>query len=387
MKIAIDCRSLMNPPTGVANYLITAINQISKAHPSCILYLLVNRDLNKKVDERIIKRKNVIIIKRPMKYFGKVALVWYIFKLYFILKDIRPDFFWTPANTLPPVVPKGIKTVVTVQDFVSKQYANTMMFVDRIYYSLLFSKSVQKADILTTLSHYTKEEIEKKIPNRKCTNIFVGVSIDNHLFQPIRVENQEKKAILNKYKLKEKVLLFVGTIEPRKNLKFLISLMPDLAKHGFRLLIVGAKGWRNSGIDSVMNKKDFPKESVAFSGFVSKDELIKIYNIASLLVLPSINEGFGLPALEAMSSGCPVVAADNSALHEVVAGGGKLVKGWKRSNWIDSILDVYHDREKYVTTGLSKSNEYHSLGSIEKLIDRLENDYNMSSTVYNYISL
>ena len=143
MKIAIDSRSLMNPPAGVANYLIAAVNQIARSHSSCLIYLLVNRDLDREAFERIEKSKNVAIIKKPAKYFGRIGIIWYICKLFFILKEIKPDFFWTPANVLPPIMPKDIKTIVTVQDFVSKKHADTMMFTDRLYYSIFFNRSIQ----------------------------------------------------------------------------------------------------------------------------------------------------------------------------------------------------------------------------------------------------
>ena len=111
MKIAVDSRALMNPPAGVANYLITAINEMSAQKPSWLLYLLVNRELHKEALNRIKRRGNVIIVKNPLRIFGGIGILWYVVKMYFILKQLKPDYFWTPANVLPPMVPKGIKTV------------------------------------------------------------------------------------------------------------------------------------------------------------------------------------------------------------------------------------------------------------------------------------
>ena len=372
MKIAIDSRALMNPPAGVANYLITAINEISAQNPSWFLYLLVNRDLHKEAQNRIKKRENVIVVKNPLRIFGKNGILWYVVKMYFILKQLKPDWFWTPANVLPPMVLRGIRTVVTVQDLVSKQYANTMMLVDRFYYSIFFNKSVNNTEILWTLSHYTKNELERNYPNRRCQDILVGECIDKQLFQPKDVSEQEKGEILQRLGIGEKFILFVGTIEPRKNLKFLVSLMPELARDDFSLLIVGAKGWGNSEIDEILNSRDFPRNRIVFSGFLNTGELVKIYNIASLLVLPSLNEGFGLPALEAMCCGCPVVAADNSGLREVVQNGGLLISGWSEKSWIDGIRRVYKKRDMFIRSGLEKAGEYSSANSIEKLTERCQ---------------
>ncbi|MCK4787106.1 MAG: glycosyltransferase family 4 protein [Desulfobacteraceae bacterium] len=372
MKIAIDSRALMNPPAGVANYLMTAINEISAQNPSWLLYLLVNRDLHKEAQNRIKERGNVIIVKNPLRILGGIGILWYAVKMYFILKQLKPDWFWAPANVLPPMVPEGIRTVVTVQDLVSKQYANTMMLVDRFYYSVFFNRSVNNAEILWTLSNYTKNELERNYPNRKCQDILVGECIDKQLFHKKNISAKEKRGILGRLGIGEKFILFVGTIEPRKNLKFLISLMPELTRDDFSLLIVGAKGWGDSEIDEILNSRDFPRDRVVFSGFLNTEELVKIYNIASLLVLPSINEGFGLPAAEAMCCGCPVVAADNSGLREVVQNGGLLVSGWNKGNWIDGIRRVYKKRDMFVKSGLEKAGEYDLANSIERFSKRCE---------------
>jgi len=372
MKIAVDSRALMNAPAGVANYLITAINEISIQNPSWLLFLLVNRDLHKEARNKLKTRENVIIIKKPMRIFGGIGILWYAIKLYFILKQLKPDYFWAPANVLPLMVPKGIRTIVTVHDLVAKQYRNTMILIDRLYYSISFNRSVNKADILWAVSHYTRRELEKNYPKRKCKDILVGQCIDKRLFHTKNVSVKEKKEILKGLGISEKFILFVGTIEPRKNLKFLISLMPELTKFGFSLLIVGVKGWGNSEINEILNSRDFPRDRIVFSGFLSAEKLVDLYNIASLLVLPSINEGFGLPALEAMCCGCPVVAADNSGLREVVQNGGLLISGWRKKNWIDGIRGVYKKRDMFVKSGLEKAGEYNLTKAIERFTKKCE---------------
>lgn len=360
----------MNAPAGVANSLITATNEMALQNPAWLFYLLTNRDLHQEAQNRLKKRKNIIIVKKPLRILGKIGLLWYMTKLYFILKHLRPDWFWAPANVLPPMVPKGVRTILTVHDLVWRQYRSTTILIDRLYYTIFFHQSVNKADLLWTVSDYTKRQIVKNYPNRTCRNVFVGQSIDKQLFHKTNVSSEEKKEILQRLGIGERFILFVGTIEPRKNVKFLISLMPELSKQGFDLLIVGAKGWGNSGIEAILSSKGFPRNRVVFSGFLSTEELVKIYNVASLLVLPSINEGFGLPALEAMCCGCPVVAADNSGLREVVQNGGVLIRDWDKANWIEGINSVFKNRDVFVKSGLKKADEYVESHIIERLTER-----------------
>ena len=102
-------------------------------------------------------------------------------------------------------------------------------------------------------------------------------------------------------------LFFVGSFQPRKNLPFLLSLMPDLYKKGLQLLVVGGKGWKNTSISEIINSPGFPSEAVVFAKFVTNEQLADLYKIAECFVSTSLNEGFGLPQLEALKCGCPVV--------------------------------------------------------------------------------
>src|SRR5690606_3629676 len=137
---------------------------------------------------------------------------------------------------------------------------------------------------------------------------FTGFGINQELYRPVVLSEEEKQVLYKKYKTKENIILFVGTVEPRKNLKFLLSLMPELADKGFHLIVAGAKGWGNTEVKQIMESNNFPRESVLFTGYVPNDELLKLYNLATIYVSTSVNEGFGMPQLEAMSCGCPVVS-------------------------------------------------------------------------------
>jgi len=213
-------------------------------------------------------------------------------------------------------------------------------------------RSIRKCDYLWCVSEYTKAEIESLFPNRKAKDIFIGSSINHNFYRVVYINKDLKESLRNKFKIKDKFIIFIGTLEPRKNLNYLIDLMSDIRLNEIQLLVIGIKGWNYS----ILNKK--ASSNVLFPGYISSEELLYIYNLADALIFPSINEGFGLPALEAMSCGCPVVAANNSGISEVVEGGGILIEGWNREQWINSILEVINNKDFYKHKGLEKSKTF-----------------------------
>jgi glycosyltransferase involved in cell wall biosynthesis len=178
--------------------------------------------------------------------------------------------------------------------------------------------------------------------------------------------------LCSKYGVIEPFILFVGTLEPRKNLDFMMKLIPQLAAAGLTLLVVGAKGWGRSNIAEIVQQPGFPADKVIFTGFVPTTDLVRLYNLAAVYVSTSLNEGFGLPQLEAMNCGCPVVSSHNSAMIEVVDGAGRTVKGWDVATWCDTILSVYNNREHYRNLGLQRSKQYEWAAVVHSIVQRLD---------------
>lgn len=377
MRLAIDCRGLRTSPTGIPNFVVTAINGIALQRPNWELFLLANSPFNADLERKLIKRNNITIVIEPLKGLPNIGIVWYSTKINRIINKIKPDLFWAPAFLLPPFIPSSIRTLVTVHDMVFKQHKETMAGMNKLIFNLLHDQSVKKADMLWVNSEYTRKGVEHFFPKRTSVNIFSGFFIDTDLFRKIEYPSAEQQALLDKYKLGQKFLLFVGTLEPRKNLSFLLSLMPQLSKKGYSLLIIGARGWGETNVRNIIETDGFPKESVRFAGFVSTEELIMIYNIASVYVSTSHNEGFGMPQLEAMACGCPVVSPHNSAMVEVVSGAGETIKGWDIDNWVQTIDKVYAERHHYIEKGFRRVEEYKRDYVIKNLIGYIENNMSL----------
>lgn len=360
-KIVIDGRPFIKESTGIAVFLKCVVNSLSLNNNNTI-YILLPQKIHSSIN--IIKNSNIHIIYCPLlRNTSLPRILWYFTKVPSIINKLNPDIYITPYPQLPFFISKKIIKFITIHDVVHLEFKSTMTFSNLIINKLLFISSLKRTNFIWCNSNYTKNKIlEYYKYNPK--NIFVGCSTDTIFYKkeiPIIIKEQ----ILNKYNITNKFLLFVGTLEPRKNLRFLIEIMPQIYERTkTKCLIVGAKGWKNSDIYSLINSTNYPKEAIIFTGYISNEELVYLYNLADCYVSTSLNEGFGLPQLEAMLCGCDVISPANSAMIEIVESRGILIKGWNKDEWIEVIT------KKLETKNISKKNIDLSNYKWERIIEK-----------------
>lgn len=337
IKIGIDCRPLTMKPTGVAKYLADAIRALHDFAPKIEMYLFAPKELDKNTINLNGERIHVVVC--PLTVLNKY-LIWFNTMFVYQCKKYKVDYVWMPFPDRPIYLPTTIKTIVTVHDVVNIEYKNTQQDSNlKLFRDYKYRRSVVKADYLWANSQYTREKIEQYYQYRNSKNIFVGFSCSNY-FCRVDLSDSKIKALKEKYGIKDKFLLFVGTLEPRKNLSFMLEVMEEIHRDmpNLKLLIVGGKGWKNSDIYKIVNSDNYPKDSVVFTDYIDNETLVQLYNIADCYVSTAINEGFGLPQLEAMRCGCKVVTAHNSAMIEVVEGRGITVEGYDKGVWKETII-------------------------------------------------
>jgi glycosyltransferase involved in cell wall biosynthesis len=218
----------------------------------------------------------------------------------------RNSVLWSPANTGPLMVRRQ---ALTIHDLSPLEHPEWFRTGFAVWYRLLLPMLVRRVEIIFTPSDYVKQKVIDRFSVRKV--IITPNGVDLSLFHP--------KAKQTQFDLPQEYLLFVGTLEPRKNLARLLKTWNEIKKDFKKvwLMIVGVSG-------SVFKAINVPHEleRVCFLGYVNDETLAGLYAAASLFVLPSQEEGFGLPALEAMASGTPVIVSDAGALPEVVGEAG-----------------------------------------------------------------
>ncbi|HQB94174.1 MAG TPA: glycosyltransferase family 1 protein, partial [Candidatus Omnitrophota bacterium] len=236
------------------------------------------------------------------------------------LSDCRPDVFWGSQGFLPLRMPEEVAKVITVHDAVYYACPETMSGITHFTYQTFLEQSIRKADAVVTVSRTMKEQLEgiflKREIRRELDVVYPGVD-DAFRFTE---KSLARECIAGTYRITRPYLLFVGTCEPRKNLvglirAFRIFLERNPSDH--QLLIVGAKGWKDAPIYAEV-KRQGAEDRVRFLGYVPQKDLPAFYSAADAFVFVPFYEGFGIPNLEAMACGVPIIASDIPVFREVL---------------------------------------------------------------------
>ncbi len=341
MKILVNGYNLRNSAAGIATFTINALNALS-FHNNLFFDVVVSPAISNDILGRIRKCENINI----HIVGSKKSSVWFFLDLPKYIRKAKFDLLWNPSPLLPFGVSRKKKKLVTVHDFVSREFRDTMTLSGKLVTSFCERKTIDTADYLWCNSEYTKKKLQGYHPKRKCKVILVG-GAPNEEIRKSELNDETLKTFLNQLGINKKYLLFVGSLEPRKNLQFLLNVFNEYHKtHDMQLVIVGARKWGSTHIADIVNKEDFPKEDVIFTPFIADADLCKLYTYAACYISTALNEGFGMPQAEAMKCECPVVTAHNSAMIEVVEGAGITVKDWNVNDWCNSIdYAILHKKE------------------------------------------
>jgi glycosyltransferase involved in cell wall biosynthesis len=232
----------------------------------------------------------------------------------------RIDLLHCPKSAVPFRSPCPV--VVTLHDLIPIKHPETEKFAARLYWRLQIPIAARRSDFIITDSEHARREIiaDFNVPAGRIRAIMLG-------FDPAMGGKRDRtttRKILAKHNLPDDYILYVGTIQPRKNLATLIEAFHLLKRDRdvpHKLVIVGRKGWLYDQLFTRIHKLGLDDE-ILFTGFVSDEELPFIYDRACVFVYLSLFEGFGLPPLEAMACGVPVITSNTTSLPEVVGDAG-----------------------------------------------------------------
>ncbi|MCD4694013.1 glycosyltransferase family 4 protein [bacterium] len=324
MKIGIDIRTLMDRQySGVSEYALNLIlgillkNEINQEHEIKLFYNSGRNIIKQMPDFKKYKCK-IVYSRYPNKIFNYLMQKGLGFpKLdrllgvdLFIFPHI--NFFNTSSRC---------KTILTIHDLSFLRYPEFFSLRKNIWHFMLnIKKMVKKVDVIIAISENTKKDIVELLGVDGDRVKVVESGINKEEFGVVNPQDYKYKEIRKKYDLPSNFFLYLGNLEPRKNIVRIIKaydiFIKNYPKLNYELIIAGGGGWKNKDIYKVYNKSK-NKNKIKFLGYISRDEKKYFYNMAALFLFPSLYEGFGLPPLEAMACGVPVLTSSISSLPEV----------------------------------------------------------------------
>lgn len=296
-------------------------------------------------------------ILKPKKLWTKIALPLALYSA-----RQKADLIFSPTHYIPRFSP--VKRIVTIFDLSFLHFPEMFEKKDLWQLKNWTKFSAQNADQIITISNFSKKDIVKQygLNKNKVTVAYPGYDKDKFKDQKSKIKIEEVK---KKYKIRESYILYIGTIQPRKNLVRLIEAFARIVGD-LQLVIVGKttgegkEGWMYQDILDTPAKLGI-ENRVIFTGFVPDEKLSLMLSGAKAFVLPSLWEGFGIPVLEAMASGVPVIVSNVSSLPEVVGKAGLLVDPYSIDQIEQAIRTIVADkkiREKYARAGIIQAQKF-----------------------------
>lgn len=347
MQVCIDIQSAIGQLAGVGRYthcLVEELISLQEGGDLCGFYFDFRRNgspfAQAGLRERVVRWLPGAIVQQAWKRVGFPPYTWFAGEA---------DVYHFPNYVIPPL-PAGAKTVVTIHDAGYLRFPETLEPKNLAYLQKHIKKTVGRADKILTPSQAIADELKEiyQLPDDRVQATPLGLSPVFREPTPERIADMKQVHGLDK-----PYLLHVGTLEPRKNHRFLLEIFERLESFDGDLVLCGMRGWQNDAFEQQLAASS-ARNRVRFPDYVSDEHLPALYAGAEALVFPSLYEGFGLPPIEAMRCGCPVISSGGGSLKEVVTGGGTVIESFDADEWAQAITQLLSDsalRAKQIEMG------------------------------------
>ena len=362
-KISLELQWAVGKKTGVGWYIYNIVKELSKSDRNDYIAEFINfmgrHDVKSQIDYDIKIKQNKMLTYTMYNFLTKKLNIRH--NLIFGTKsDIYHFFNFT--------IPKNIKGKVinTIYDTVFISAPETMG--DRKELEE-YKYGAQKSDLIITISESAKNDIIKNlgVTEDKIEIVHPGIDLENY---SQKYEKEELERIRKKYNLPSEYILYLGTIEPRKNIERTIKAFIKYKKEvkdDLKFVIVGGKGWK---YDNIMKLIESMGTDIILTGYIDEEDKVPIYKLAQIFVFPSLYEGFGMPILEAMASGTPVITSNISSMPEVAGNAGMLVDPFNENEIFEAYKKILSDDElkkEMVQKGLEQAKKFEWKKSVEML--------------------
>lgn len=335
MRIGIDCRVLMSNSVGVKLYTYNLVKALTELDADDSYRLYYHYFLKHGYEPYLPDTGNAEAARNPIPN-SLYPVIKRAFSPWYFTGAV--EVFHAPTATFDEYVPKEAPPlVVTLHDIAYRLFPGIQTADFRAYYNYHIGRAVEYASRIITISDSTARDIEEHFPRSygKITTVYNGV--DHAMF-----DGDSGDSLYN-----FPYFLFVSTIEPRKNIVFLIKAFERIIGGSglpHRLVLAGGKGWLSESIYEAADKSTM-RDRIVFTGSVPYETLVNLYKHAGLFLFPSLYEGFGLTPLEAQAAGIPVISSNRSSLPEVLGDGAILLDPDDIGAWAEAAIKVIEDSE------------------------------------------
>ena len=367
MRFGIDARTLMDVRySGVSEYTYNLLKEMLRQDfaNSFALFYNSGRDISGRLPVFRHPHLEIHHTRYPNKLFNYGMQK--IFKQPKIDRLMRSDLFFMPHLNhiaLSGPCPK----VITVHDLSFLRYPRYFSWRKNVWHYLLHVKKLlSRFDMIVTISENSKQDIIELTGQReeRIKVIYSGIGEEFRMIDKHR-EGETFEKIRRKYRMPERFIFSLSTLEPRKNLAGLIRAYEELRREApesgeYKLVIGGERGWKYREIIKTWQTSKF-RDDIIMAGYIEPADKAYVYNLAEVFVYPSFYEGFGFPPLEAMACGCPVITSTASSLPEVVQNSGLLVDPNNISEIAAAIGSLISDsglRRELVLSGLKQAGKF-----------------------------
>ncbi|MBC2581568.1 glycosyltransferase family 1 protein [Clostridium sp. DJ247] len=370
MKVSLELQPILKAKSGVGWYTYNIIKELISRNIE--LNGQVFNFLGRNDVQDSIKDLNINIETCKAIPYGVYRRMWnYVPVPYDILFKTRSDINHFFNFIIPPGI-KG-KTIVTIHDMVHKKFPETMTKANLKRLNNDLERSANRADLIITVSENSKKEIMQYLNIEASKIKIVPPGIDESLYS-MEFTYENINYVREKYNLPQQYFLYLGTLEPRKNIESIIeafALYKKKNKDNIKLVIAGGKGWGYESIFNKVEKHSLTKE-IIFTGYVDEKHKAYLYKMAKAFLFPSLYEGFGMPVLEAMALGVPVITSNTSSITEVCGNAAILVEP-KDIEAIVSGMELLSYNEdfsdKLISEGLEQSKKFTWKRSVDTLVE------------------